>query len=129
MTSAAISVNEARRRIGLLPPPMKLGRAMDLVAGVLAGQVEDQCYAASEAVYHLAGGKAAGLTPMQMTAWTPDGPRSHWFIRGPHGEIVDLTAGQFPKGTELDYGTARGRGFQTKAPSKAARVLIDGAVW
>lgn len=71
------------------------------------------CYVASEAYYHLRGGK-----PMNMRH---EGV-SHWFILD-GDEIVDLTADQFE--TVPDYSTARGCGFLTKKPSKRCQILLD----
>ena len=76
------------------------------------------CYAASEALYHLIGGKAAGWKPMQMR-FAGD---SHWFLKHKNGTILDPTVRQF---TMLpDYHLARGRGFLTKQPSKRAVILM-----
>lgn len=76
------------------------------------------CYVASEALYHLLGGKAAGLVPqvIQHEGGT------HWFLRGPGGQILDPTADQFK--TPVPYAEARGAGFLTRNPSKRARVVI-----
>lgn len=77
------------------------------------------CYAASEALYHLLGGKKVGLKPMNMRV---DGV-SHWFLRADNGMIIDPTALQFdPPG--LDYSPAKGRGFLTRHPSKRATEII-----
>lgn len=78
-----------------------------------------ECYAFSEAYYHMYGGKEAGLTPIQGKH---EGI-SHWAIRCEDGTIIDLTVDQFE--TVPDYTTFRGRGFLTKEPSKAARVIIE----
>lgn len=75
------------------------------------------CYVASEAFYHLSGGKDAGLKPMNVKH---EGCQ-HWYLSGPAG-IVDLTAGQFA--TPVPYDQGRGRGFLTTEPSKRARVLM-----
>ena len=77
------------------------------------------CYAASEALYHLLGGKSAGYTPASMDV----GGVTHWWIRGPGGEILDPTAAQFD--FALDYGKGRGRGFLTRQPSKRAATIIN----
>lgn len=75
------------------------------------------CYAASEALFHLLGGKAAGLTPMQVRH---EGV-SHWFLRTPDGPL-DPTADQFT--TPVSYRDAVGRGFLTREPStRAAEIL------
>jgi len=76
------------------------------------------CYVASEALYHLIGGKGAGFKPMNIKH---EGA-SHWFLRGPGGIIIDLTVDQFI--TIPNYSTARGRGFMTRGPSKRATILM-----
>ena len=76
------------------------------------------CYAASEAVYHLLGGKAAGYTPMSIRH--EDGP--HWWVRGPRGEVIDPTAEQFV--TPVPYGRSVAKGFLTRQPSKRAAEII-----
>lgn len=93
--------------------------AVALVQDVLGGHYNKMCYVASEAVYWLVGGKSAGLTPMQMRV----GEESHWFLRGPDNEIIDITASQYNR--RIFYEKARGRGFLTKYPSKRAYALID----
>lgn len=76
------------------------------------------CYVASEALYHLLGGKDAGYTPMNINH---EGV-SHWFLRHSSGQILDPTAEQFK--TKVPYDKARGRGFLTKQPSKRAQTLM-----
>ena len=78
----------------------------------------DNCYIASEAYYHLSGGKSAGLKPVQGYH---EGV-SHWWIED-NGEIVDITSSQFS--TKVDYTKGRGRGFLTKKPSKRTKELIN----
>jgi len=76
------------------------------------------CYVASEAFYHLCGGKEV-FTPMVMQV--PTG--THWFLKQKEsGAIIDLTADQFD--LELDYSTARGTGFLTRLPSARTTTLI-----
>ena len=82
------------------------------------------CYVASEALYHLLGGKAAGWTPMHMQTPTD----SHWFLKHSSGLIVDPTASQFLNCT-LNYSAARGRGFLTKLPSMKAALLMQKILW
>lgn len=84
---------------------------------------EGNCYATSEAFYHLMGGKAAGWKPKTVFH---EGA-THWFVEHESGMIVDLTASQFEEGPP--YGLAVGRGFLTKEPSKAAREMMDRMVW
>ena len=82
------------------------------------------CYVASEALYHLLGGKAAGWTPMQMAM----NGANHWFLKHWSGLIIDATAAQF-RGQRIPYHTARGRGFLTKTPSRRARLLMRKLVF
>lgn len=81
------------------------------------------CYAASEALYHLIGGKLAGWTPMRMRVHND----SHWFLRHATGLILDPTASQFK--SPPDYSQAVGSGFLTKTPSTRARKLMTTIVW
>lgn len=82
------------------------------------------CYPAAEAVYHLMGGKAAGLTPMRIVhEGVP-----HWYLRWTtNGETmyIDPTASQFK--TPVPYEKGRGNGFLTNKPSVRAQLLISGA--
>lgn len=77
------------------------------------------CYVASEAAYHMLGGKEEG--------WTPQFIRHlgcpHWFLKHETGFILDLTYNQFQ--SPIDYSKARGSGFLTKKPSKRTRTLLD----
>lgn len=79
-----------------------------------------KCYQASEAYYHLMGGKASGLTPIQGV-WEG---QSHWALRrGCCNAVIDLTMEQF---NEIpDYTLFRGRGFLTKKPSLKAQSIMD----
>lgn len=90
------------------------------------------CYVAAEALYHIMGGKAAGLTPMVLRM--PDGER-HWYLRQIFYTPLDVatiyidpSAMQF-KGLLPDYKKGRGTGFLTKYPSKRARELIQRLTW
>jgi hypothetical protein len=78
------------------------------------------CYVASEAYYHLAGGKGAGLHPM----FIHHEGEPHWFLRDDKGKNIDLTSSQFK--TPVPYDQAKGKGFlRGEEPSKRARTLID----
>ncbi len=81
------------------------------------------CYAASEAAYHLLGGKAAGWTP-QVMQWEGG---THWFLRHASGLVLDLTAAQFE--STPDYSLSRGCGFLTREPSARAADLMEILVW
>lgn len=77
------------------------------------------CYVASEAFYHLAGGKEAGLVP-KVTRWEGS---THWWLQAPDGSVIDLTAEQFEN--PVPYEQGRGSGFLTREPSKRARRVIE----
>lgn len=81
------------------------------------------CYAASEALYHLLGGKKAGWKPMRVR-YAGD---MHWFLRHESGLIVDPTRTQFLR--TPPYHKAIGCGFLTRQPSYAARELMRQMVW
>ena len=100
-----------------------LYRAAQQVRDALGPDVTGECYVASEALYHLAGGRGAGLTPYVMPA-PPNaaGRGTHWFLVAADGDVLDLTADQFD--VVPDYTRGRGCGFLTTAPSRRARVLI-----
>ena len=80
------------------------------------------CYAASEALYHLLGGKNSG--------WKPHCGRdeqnvTHWWLANAAGERLDPTAGQYTSvGLTPPYEAGRGNGFLTSKPSKRAQVII-----
>jgi hypothetical protein len=77
------------------------------------------CYVASEALFHLLGGKRAGWTPM----FVRHEGEPHWFLRGPKGQMVDITSSQFR--TPVPYETAKAKGFLTLEPSARARAVIE----
>jgi hypothetical protein len=81
------------------------------------------CYAAAEALYHLGGGKAAGLTP--YVARLADG--THWWLEDAASNVYDPTADQFSDPGAI-YPLGVGKGFLTKAPSKTAQLIIDEVV-
>jgi len=88
---------------------------------------EGNCYAASEAVYHLLGGKASGWTPMRVPMG--EGEENHWFLKHTSGLRIDLTKEQYAGKRGPDYSRAVGCGFLTSQPSRAARRLMDQLVW
>ena len=78
------------------------------------------CYVASEALYHLLGGKESGYVPQNIQH---EGA-PHWYLKhGKTGEILDPTAGQFQ--VPVPYEKGVGKGFLTKQPSKRAQLVID----
>jgi hypothetical protein len=80
------------------------------------------CYAAAEALYHLLGGKAAGLTPQVGRDETGG---THWWLRTDEGRIIDPTAEQYTsRGLTPPYAHGKGAGFLTRKPSRRAQALI-----
>ncbi len=86
---------------------------------------EGHCYAASEALYHLLGGKEAGYTP-QVASWNEGNEKfSHWWIKK-ENIIIDPTSEQFTSiNKEPPYKNGKGAGFLTKNPSKRAQEIIN----
>jgi hypothetical protein len=77
------------------------------------------CYAASEALYHMLGGKEEGFVPMQL----PHEGESHWWVRDlSNGQDLDPTADQFT--TPVPYHLGKGKGFLTAHPSKRALEIM-----
>lgn len=82
------------------------------------------CYAASEALYHLLGGQAAGIKPGCARLPIQTGPfKCHWFLILADGKVIDPTADQFTE--PFDYSKGQGKGFLTKHPSGKAQHLLD----
>jgi len=81
------------------------------------------CYYTSEALYHLLGGKSAGWKPMHMRHER----QSHWFLKHESGLVLDATFKQFK--TKPNYKKAKGKGFLTKYPSRAAAKMMRMMVW
>lgn len=92
------------------------------------------CYYASEALFHILGGKRAGWKAMRVTC-TKRGAintETHWFLRHKSGLEVDPAGLQFKaKGwwPKPDYRKAVGSGFLTKRPSRGARALMRRLTW
>lgn len=80
------------------------------------------CYVASEAAYHMLGGKEKGWTPQFIRHVG----RAHWYLKHESGQILDLTANQFR--TPIDYSEGRGKGFMTKQPCKRTQLLLTKVV-
>jgi hypothetical protein len=84
-----------------------------------ASPLECHCYHAAEAVYHLAGGKAAGLVAVRG----PLRDGTHWWLEDDSGQVIDPTADQLPDRYPYHQGTRAG--FLTAAPSERAQIVID----
>ena len=100
----------------------------DLLSPTWKNIVEDgdhvstgHCYIAAEAIYHLLGGKEAGLKPYVAR----EGDETHWWIQRGQ-EIIDPTAEQYLSiGLYPPYSKGKGSGFLTKDPSKRAKLIIS----
>ena len=120
---------------------MAIDDATRAVRRAIGRRVAGYCYVASEAIYHLAGGRHTGLVPVVLRApWPPrrlttQARRCAELVRGTHWWLedrsvdppraIDVTAGQFrPRLTRAERRLARGCGFLTKRPSVGAREII-----
>lgn len=108
-----------------LAAAVRMSLTPDLLAPPYRARVEaganpmtGHCYVASEAYFHLAGGREAGLKPMSIQH--EGGP--HWWIRTAAGMDIDLTAEQFS--TPVPYADGHGKGFLTRQPSKRAAEVM-----
>jgi len=77
------------------------------------------CYLASEALYHIAGGKRKSWKPMRLR--DRNGVVHWWLMKD--GQHYDLTADQFA--VPFPYHEGRGGGFLTKKPSKRCKILLN----
>lgn len=81
------------------------------------------CYVASEAIFHLFGGKAvwkakSGRDSANGTHW--------WLVHKETGLIVDPTKEQYiVKGEIPPYEKGKACGFLTKDPSKRCQILLE----
>lgn len=107
------------------------------------------CAIASEAFYHIAGGKQAGFIPV-VAGYAADGhgnmvfgaaradaidkgwrKESHWWIRGPKGAergtggFFDVTKDQFPEPFPYEKGHNTGFMQPKQIASKRAQIVID----
>ncbi len=135
---------ERHRWVNDLPPEQKakvVGEAVrrslspDLLKQPYRKWVEEgahpctgHCYVASEAFYHLMGGKEAGYKPINASL---DGA-PHWWVEGPHGRH-DLTHEQFDG--PFPYERGAGKGFMSKngpdarqLPSRRAETVMGKAL-
>lgn len=79
------------------------------------------CYVASEALYHLLGGKQSPWVPQ----YVHHEGSPHWFLKHKGtGEVLDATSEQFK--TKVPYHASVGKGFLTREPSARARTVIQG---
>lgn len=110
------------------------------------------CAVASEAFYHIAGGREAGFMPV-VCGYATDGEgnmvfgaqiaealkqgwrkETHWWIRGPQngergkGKLFDVTVNQYPDPYPYENGHNTGFMQPQQKPSKRAQVVIDRVI-
>lgn len=91
-------------------------RKINLESGI---QTTGHCYAASEALFILLGGKDKSEYRPQVLK-TKFG--NHWYLKHKiTGEILEPTHTQFPNG--VDYSEGKGKGFMQQ--SDRSKVIID----
>ena len=80
------------------------------------------CYVATEALWHMMGGKESGLHP---THGKDHKGVIHWWLEDDQLKIYDVTAKQYTdEGLIPPYNKRKRSGFLTKEPSKRAREVI-----
>lgn len=82
------------------------------------------CYVATEALYHILGGRESHWMVMRL----PTRDDQHWFLKHrAWGTILDPSRLQFLQ--EPDYSKAKRAAFLTRRPSKRAMKLMEDLTW
>jgi len=76
------------------------------------------CYVVAEVVYHCLAPE--GCRPYVMKTAAND---THWFLKCPDGNVIDLTDDQFDE--PVDYTQGKPQNFLTKEISQRGRILAD----
>jgi len=86
------------------------------------GRYDGFAYVATEAYFHLAGGYAAGLQPMQLKYRG----KSHWWLLDPDGRIIDLTLGP-RESSSFPYHRGKSRPFRYTAAgiSRRGKTVVE----
>ena len=77
------------------------------------------CYVVAEVIYHYCAPKGSRSYVMKTGE-----NETHWFIKAPDGNIIDLTVDQFDDEL-VDYEKGKPQNFQTKQISKRGKILAD----
>jgi hypothetical protein len=85
------------------------------------GKSNGHCYVASEAVFHMLGGKKAGYKGVTLNFQG----YPHWWVVDQFGRVLDPTADQYD--VDVPYEKGKGCGFLTRQPSKRAAIVIKRA--
>jgi hypothetical protein len=87
------------------------------------------CYVASEALYHLLGGKTGPWKPVRGKDFTGT---THWWLEHKYSDkriILDPTAKQYTdQGLQPPYEDGQGGGFMTRNPSTRCQELIQRVI-
>lgn len=87
------------------------------------GRRRGNCYVATEALWHILGGRRSGWKVMRV----PTAQDNHWFLQ--RGKLIlDPSRRQFRKLLPF-YAGAKRAGFLTRQPSKRAKALIQQLTW
>lgn len=146
MSKKKLTYSEIKKAIIKSLTPDLLEPKWRALVGDNAPPEAGHCAVATEALYHIAGGREAGFIPTVCAYQADDkgmyfGPdaqkegrhrETHWWLRAPNdkgergkGDILDVTVGQYDE--PFPYEKGRGTGFMQpqKKPSKRAQIVID----
>lgn len=104
---------------------------MSACGGWMSKKVEayGNCYAVSEALYHILGGKKSGWEPMWLGINARLGV-PHWYLKHKDtGLILDASKLQFKKRRKIPYHLGKRKAFLTKKPSERAKNMIIAMTW
>jgi hypothetical protein len=89
------------------------------------GRFDGYGYVAAEAYFHLAGGRDAGLRPMQLRHHS----QRRWWLEDGQGRVIDLALGRGEK-PDIPYERGTPRPFRgTKAGiSRGAKAIVDAVL-
>jgi len=87
------------------------------------GLTSNKSYVASEAFYHLLGGRHSKLTPMYLDL---PNKKQHWWILDRNGNVYDVFASEHED--SFPYATGKAGNFKSYGPSNKARRLMDGVL-
>jgi hypothetical protein len=86
------------------------------------GRYDGFAYVAAEAYFHLAGGRDAGLRPMQLK----HRGKSHWWLLDPSGRVIDLTlAPRESSGFPYRRGKPRPFRYTPAGISRRAKAIVE----
>lgn len=96
--------------------------------------VGGNCYAVTEALYHILGGAKSGWEPMSIGPAVAKATNlcvtHHWFLKHKKtGLVIDASKLQFKKTRKIPYDKARRQAFLTKKPSARAKDMMAVMTW